>query len=160
MKAMFATATLAASVALSAPITQAQSQQDIMFDSEGYLAACSSRVPKGAMQVPMLRLCVSSAIKLCNLSLEMQRLGACIARVSLWLEQDSQHIKQRYPGAQRIAERSSAFTGLFPQGGPQNDCSDSQIAGLTSAQICAYQEALLNWIKLSVVEFDQTTRTR
>ncbi|WP_417712747.1 hypothetical protein [Pseudophaeobacter arcticus] len=142
------TAAFIASLVLPAPMLQAQPGQEAMFDSHGYLTACSSRVSKGAMLIPMLRLCVSSAIKLCNLSLGPQRLGGCMASTALWLEHDSKRIAQEYPSA------------LNEQEEPQIECSNPQVANLTSTQICAYQMALLKWFKLRVVELDQRPRTR
>ena len=136
-----------ASLVLTAPMLRAQPPQENMFDRQGYLAACSSRVSNGAMLVPMRRLCDSTSTKLCNLSLEMRGRGDCMVFGSFWLEQDSPRVKQQYIGAQTMAETSSAF-------------QNRQVADLTSTQIGAYQTALLKWFKLRVVELDQTTRTR
>lgn len=150
--------------AMASSSGSAEVSQSPEFDTHGYLEACSTRIPDVAMQVPMLQLCVSTATKLCNLSLGVQGLGGCLADVTGWLEQDSHRIEQADPGALDKVEASSAVSDLLPRTADQADCSDMQTSspdiGLTSQEICAYQTALSTWFKLRVVELNQSNRTR
>ncbi|WP_037255537.1 hypothetical protein [Roseobacter sp. SK209-2-6] len=142
----------------------AEVSQSPAFDIHGYLEACSTRIPDVAMQVPMLQLCVSTATKLCNLSLGEQGLGGCLTDVTVWLEQDSLRIEQAYPGALDTVKASSAASDLLPRAAMQTDCSDTQTSsqdiGLTPKEICGYQTALSTWFKLRVVELNQSNHTR
>ncbi|OIQ34537.1 MAG: hypothetical protein BM559_05920 [Roseobacter sp. MedPE-SWchi] len=138
----------------------AEGQQSPAFDTEGYLEACSSRIPDVGFQIPMLQLCVSTAGKLCNMGREMQALGDCLAEVTFWLEQDTTRIETTYPEAFEQAAAPSVFADLLPQTTPQADCSTTQAAGLNATELCAYQTTLIKWYKRRVIERHQSNPNR
>ena len=137
---------------------QAEADKTHPFDTPGFLAECTNRIPNVATQIPMNQLCVSTARQLCDLSTGGQDATQCLSTVTEWLETDIAHVRSSFPDAAKMVEKPSGLSPL-PMGAAQAiDCSQLKVPNVSSEVVCSYQEALSRWMKFRVVKLSSQPR--
>ncbi|MDE4138832.1 MULTISPECIES: hypothetical protein [Rhodobacterales] len=155
MKLLFA---VCAALAVMPRQAQAEADKTPPFDTPGFLAECTNRIPNVAMQIPMNQLCVSAARQLCDLSTGGQGASQCLSTVTEWLETDITRIRSSFPDAAEMVEKPSGMSPL-PMGAAQAiDCSQLKVPNVSSEGGCSYQEAVSRWLKFRVVELSSQPR--
>ncbi|QAX30170.1 hypothetical protein [Leisingera sp. NJS204] len=139
-----------AAAALVSPI-QAAGEVQALFDTAGFLNACTGFVSNGAFALPMDSQCVTQAVRMCNLSHEMKAQQYCVESTAVWMEEDGDKIIRQMPGFDRSVLESSGAAGLslpLPELSAEPDCTKMSDPSLTSEILCRYSDALSEWLKL------------
>ncbi|MFV1594392.1 hypothetical protein VWZ88_17715 [Phaeobacter sp. JH20_36] len=144
-------ATCACALGAPFPLTAA-SEETPVFDTAGFLSACSGFVPDVGFAVPMDTQCVSQAVRMCNMSQENKALQYCVESASAWVEADGARIVSLMPGFDKSVLDGSGPAGLrMPALGEVPDCTKVSDPNLPSDVACRYSEALLEWLKLRIL---------
>jgi hypothetical protein len=146
-------AACACTLGASFPLTAAGEETPV-FDTAGFLSACTGFVPDVGSAVPMDTQCVSQVVRMCNMSLENNALQYCVDSAAAWLEADGARIVGQMPGFDKSVLDGNGPAGLslsMPALGDAPDCTEISDPNLPAELVCRYSEALSEWLKLRVL---------
>ncbi|WP_405112339.1 hypothetical protein L0Z65_08420 [Phaeobacter sp. BS52] len=123
-----------------------------LFDTAGFLSSCTGFVPDVDYALPMDTQCISQAVRMCNLSHELQVLKRCVDSAAAWMETDSARIITQMPGFDMSVFDDNGLVGPpLSALGEVPDCTKVSDPNLSSETVCRYSEALSHWLKLRIL---------